>query len=499
MSDSSPSLAFQATSFAPDLSQHALLSAAHHFAQHLGFFDAISQSLSLKMKKVDYSWLDKLKTLWASLVIGCDHTVQINHSLGDHEPALAQLFGLSRFPDQSQVNRLLHAFEPDHLDQWRKLHLDLLCSHSRSRDRQRWFQLANGQRLLAVDLDQRAITVGSKQFELSSKGYFGKKRGRYGYQLTLAFIGAEFGEVLDEYLDPGNTTFAHRLPDLLNSLKLFCHRTGIKPSQILLRADAQLGTPANLRLIQDCGFHFLLKGFSSARAKKLHQNVSPHAIYHLVENGAEREPAWLCDAGVLSHQEGGKKARAQPEKISVECRTLLLARQMLKHPSKRLPPEKRTGLDQRVRVTCFDYFLTDLNPKQLPLELLLPTYYQRSTIERYFYDECYSLGARQIRTHCFAGAALFQFLVATTNNLLQWMKHQVFKDTPLEVMGISTIVHQAMRIPGRLLKSATGWIVELPSQHYSLKKLLRHWKSLELKTGPTQSDLDEDDKPKGGG
>ena len=79
------------------------------------------------------------------------------------------------------------------------------------------------------------------------------------------------------------------------------------------------------------------------------------------------------------------------------------------------------------------------------------------------------------------------------------MKHKVFKDTPLEGMGISTIVHQAMQIPGRLLKSATGWIVELPSQHYSLKKLLRHWKSLELKTGPTQSDLDENDKPKTGG
>jgi hypothetical protein len=49
MSDSSPSLAFQATSFAPDLSQHALFSAAHQFAIDLGFFDAVSQSISLKM------------------------------------------------------------------------------------------------------------------------------------------------------------------------------------------------------------------------------------------------------------------------------------------------------------------------------------------------------------------------------------------------------------------------------------------------------------------
>jgi hypothetical protein len=168
------------------------------------------------------------------------------------------------------------------------------------------------------------------------------------------------------------------------------------------------------------------------------------------------------------------------------------------HASCLLRPEKRAGLDQRVRVTCFDYFLTDLNYKQLPLDLLLPTYYQRSTIERYFYDECYSLGARQIRTHHFAGAALFQFLVATTYNLLHWMKHKLFKDTPLGILGISTIVHQAMQIPGRLLKTTSGWIVELPSQHYSLKKLLRHWNSLELKSELSQSDLDGHDKPNSG-
>jgi hypothetical protein len=102
--------------FSLHLSQHALLSAAHRFAQDLGFFNAISQSISLKMKKIDYSWLDKLRTLWASLVIGCDHTLQINHFLGDHEPALAQVFGLTRFPEQSQVNRLPHAFDTSHLE-----------------------------------------------------------------------------------------------------------------------------------------------------------------------------------------------------------------------------------------------------------------------------------------------------------------------------------------------------------------------------------------------
>jgi hypothetical protein len=37
MTHSSSSLSFQTTSFSPDLSDHALLSAAHQFAQDLGF------------------------------------------------------------------------------------------------------------------------------------------------------------------------------------------------------------------------------------------------------------------------------------------------------------------------------------------------------------------------------------------------------------------------------------------------------------------------------
>jgi hypothetical protein len=87
-----------------------LLTAALAHAERLDFFGPVERSLHLPMKTGTYSWLDKFKTLWASLLAGCDHRAQINQQLGAHEPAPAQLFGLPRFPDQSQVNRLLHAF-----------------------------------------------------------------------------------------------------------------------------------------------------------------------------------------------------------------------------------------------------------------------------------------------------------------------------------------------------------------------------------------------------
>src|SRR3954470_22711791 len=173
MSHSTPSVCFQATDSFDDLTAHGLLVAAHLHARNLGFFSSIDRFLSLSMKTVDYSWQHKLQTLWASVVVGCHHPVQINDRLGAHERATAALFALERFPDQSNVNRLLHAFSPDHLLQWRALHLALLAPprrgpplpppppprHSRAKRRRLWARLANQQRVLFVDLDQRALVV----------------------------------------------------------------------------------------------------------------------------------------------------------------------------------------------------------------------------------------------------------------------------------------------------------------------------------------------------
>jgi hypothetical protein len=106
-------------------------------------------------------------TLLASILTGCQHTVEINDSLGAHEKALAQAMGLDRFPDQSQVNRLLHATEAAHVEQWREAHLELLADNSRAGARCRWLKLANGEQMLVADIDQRALVVQGKQFELA--------------------------------------------------------------------------------------------------------------------------------------------------------------------------------------------------------------------------------------------------------------------------------------------------------------------------------------------
>jgi len=426
MKDFTADVDFQASDFFHDQSAHGLLFSAYNKARALGFFSMVEHSLKLKMKKRRYSWSDKLKTLWASIVVGCDHTSPINSKLGSHERAAAALMRLERFPDQSMVNRLLWAFEPDHLNQWRKLHLDLLCRHSRARARKRWMILANRHRTLAVDIDQRAVVTSSSHFELACKGYFGRKRGRFGYQLSMAFIGGEVGEVVDEYLDSGNTAMGHRIDDLLNSLEQFCKRTGIARESVLIRGDAQLETALNIAKIKARGFHFLFKGMSS-RARRLLKQVGERAIFWRVGNGANREAAWMCD---MRDQQHSHVRRRETGEV-VEARTIVMVRALHKHASKRADPQKREELkeqgQQTVREMKVDYFLTDLSDRELPVEKVLEVYHGRSTIERYFYDEQYGLGAREVRTHHFAGEAMFEFLAATTNNILRWLKHSTFK------------------------------------------------------------------------
>jgi hypothetical protein len=445
------------------------LIAAWQFAQSCGAFD-LWQQVDYCMKKVDYSALDKLKVLWLSIVAGCQHTVEINDKLGGHEEALAHVFGFDRFPDQSQISRLLKATKNQQVEKWRETHQQLLARFSRIENQDLWLALENDEKLLVADLDQRGLAVNGKKFELAAPGYFGRKRGRRGYQLTVLFLGGAIREVIDEYLDPGDTPIGYRLPQLLESLQWLCQRFGLMPHQVLVRGDAQIGVPALIAQVKQKGFHYLFKGLSPQRAKKLTGRVDD--LFWCVKPGAQGEQRWMSDLGTINHLDKSEYGRAG----AIAARTLAQVR------TKRLPPPKfgahcRRRQEPQIEIR-HDYYLTDLSAAQLPIPWVLPIYDDRATIERYFYDEQYALGAQQVRTRHFEGEALFQLLVSTTNNLLRWMQHQVFQQTALEKIGLKRLIHCAMQIPARIVQQDGQWIVELPQQHYLVKLLENDWEPL---------------------
>jgi hypothetical protein len=468
-------VSFQTTTEWEEITAHGLLLAAWQFAEKSGAFLKWAK-ISYHMKKVKYTPFDKLATLWASIVTGCQHTVEINNSLGAHEKALARAAGLDRFPDQSQINRLLKATQVEQVKQWRKVHLELLADHSRARARCRWLKLANGEQMLVADIDQRALAVRGLQFELAKAGYFGRKRGRRGYQLSLLFLGGKIGEVVDEYLDPGDTQIGGRIGDLLGSLEWLCERLKLRPEQVLVRGDAQLGTPTIIRKVKAAGFHYLFKGLSSQRAKKLMKQATD--TFWRVKPGAESEARWMSDLGEIQHLDQSADGCGK----SISARTLMMTR-VSQAPEPKLGAHRKRVRDPK-SVVKHDYYLTDLSPQQLPVSDVLAVYDDRATIERYFYDEQYALGAQQVRTGHFEGEALFQLMVATTNNLLRWMQHRVFRQTELERVGLKRLVHRAMQIPGRIIRRGAQLIVALPQRHHLVRLLEQSWSALATSGGP---------------
>jgi Transposase DDE domain group 1 len=475
MCESSISINYAMTAKLDNVSQHGLLASLYQFAQKKGFFQRWEE-LPFKMKSVRYSPADKLKTLWASIVVGCQHTFDINIKLGAQEKMLASLFGLFRFPDQSQVNRLLRRSTEEVLDCYRLFHFDLLCRMTRSRKRSLWLPLANGERLLVADLDQRGIVVSGKQFELAEKGYFGRHRGHKGYQLSVLFLGGEVGEVLDEHLDPGNVYVKSRVPELLDSLQEFCCRKKISPGRILFRGDAELGTPAVIAMVERYGFKYLLKGLSPQRARKLAEEVEDY--YQPVKPGADDQKRWMADLGERTHYDRSESGEGK----SIVCRTLMMVcvreapepaeetKKAGKRPHRRRKKAENEQIEQpRIRHDCF---LTNLSKEELPVEKVLEVYDSRTTIESYFSDEQYALGAKHVRTWRYYGSALFQYLVATTNNLLRWYKHEVLKGTEFEDYGLKRIINQLMQIPARLIKRGRAWSIEFPQRHALAVKLL---------------------------
>jgi hypothetical protein len=485
MTESTQEIVVESSDWHQDQTAHGLLVLAHQHATEAGLFAGLKRSVSLPMKTVTYSVHDKLATLWASIVADCDHTVEINFKLGAHERALAGVFGLERFPDQSGINRLLRAATPETVAQMRQVHLDLLARNSRARRRRLRHKLARG-RVLFVDVDQRGIAVQGKHYELAEAGYFTRKRSHRGYQLSMAFLGGLLSEVFDEYFDPGATPAGARVDELLDSLERMRVAWGLEASQVVLRGDAQYGTPAIIAKVEARGFGFLFKGISPKRAKTLASGVDQTAFVS-VSPRAEGEPRWAADLG-----ERVVTTRATKQTPKLEVRTRVI---VIKWIDTSVPGPKRPGPTSRARRarepkptrTCYAMLMTNLAAEVLPVAMALECYDDRATIERYFRDEQCVLGARSVRTHKAAGAAVFQWMVAIANNLLQWMRARYFAKTPLEAYGVGRLVKRAFQIPARLVRCGSTLRVIFPKGHLLVAAIvaaLTHHASISSAPGP---------------
>lgn len=392
----------------------AFLMMVLEYGHEIGLYALLSSKLKIAMKQVKYSLVNKAQTVIASLVMGCGHTKAINETL-EPERAAASYLGLERFPDQSQINRYLTRFSEDNVAQLGQVHLDMMVHQSRARQAAGW---------LVVDIDQCGLVANGKTYEFKRKGYFPRKRGEEGYQMSAAYIGA-YEEALQLYLDPGNAHCSQRLADLLRDMDgvLAADNPALK---VICRLDAGYDTPTNRRLLLERSGYFLLKAHDTRLARKLAQQVPLQDWLPVAEavHGTELAPL-----------DG--------------CRRLLF--------------------EFFLPDGTLEYFLllTNLPSDEFGLQRCFTFYNERQTIEAFFAQSRHVYNIQNLRSRKFNAIYAFLRFVFLTHNLIHWVKQVHFTHTPLAHASTQTLVRHIAQVRARWSWDGKFNLFILPSNHWA--------------------------------
>ncbi|HPL99006.1 MAG TPA: transposase [Bacillota bacterium] len=379
------------------------------FAKDINFFKPF-QAFKLNMKKKNYSVFQKLTTIMASVMMGCESTKDINPVLSS-EVLAANMLGMEHFPDQSQINVVLNRMDQDSVNQLQEIHCQLFMEHSNS---------LSSIEDIVVDIDQSGLVASAKTYELAEKGYFPHKRGKTGYQVSAAFVG-EYSEILDFYLDPGNVHCQDRLDSLVSSIR---HKLSeqLGEGRVILRADSGYGAFKNIqKLMAVRGLKFIVKGYSSRKAASIAAEV-PFDSYEQADDAA-----WVYE---LPSSEGG-------------LRTILV--QIL-------------GSKGELTYTLLH---TNISKSKLSVVEAFYFYNGRQTIEAFFKTAKNVYGIKSLRTSSFYGIYGFLWLAFMTHNLISWFRLMKLQGTKLTDIGVKTLIQKCSRIKGFVERTASSISVRI--------------------------------------
>ncbi|KXG73926.1 transposase [Thermotalea metallivorans] len=231
------------------------------FASETEYFKEL-EDFQLPMIKKDYTIYQKLMTLIASIAVGCESTNDINEKLHPEKVA-ANILGMERFPDQSQINRFLQAMDEKSIHQLQQIHHQIFMKHSNS--------LSLDEEIV-VDFDQTGLIANGKTYECASKGYFPNKKNQLGYQVSAAFAGKN-SETVALFLDTGNTHCKDRIEDLLTAT-LPKFREHPLDRKLIIPMDSSYGSMETIEKLKSIPhLLFLTKGYSTRQSPNLAKGI----------------------------------------------------------------------------------------------------------------------------------------------------------------------------------------------------------------------------------
>jgi len=374
----------------------AFLMLVLEYGTEIGVFGVrglLDRLLHVAMKTVRYCPLYKAQTIMASIVMGCAHTKAINETLGA-EVAAANYLGMSRFPDQSQINRYLTRFSATNVDELGTVQAHLLRQHSRARRDGGWH---------VVDIDQCGLVANGQSYEFHRKGYFPRKRGEEGYQLSLAYLGA-YEEVVALHLDPGNVPGRQRLPDLVRAVERLLGPEETTAT-VIWRLDAGYDGAQTRAQLRERPGYVLLKALSATTALRT-------ALALPIQD-------WVPVAETIH---------------GIEIPTLDGYRRLVYE------------LHQTDGTVNHALLYTTLPAAEWGVARLFAFYNERTTIEAFFAQSRHVHNIQNLRSRKFHAIAAFLHFVALTHNLLVWAKQARLGHSPLATASAHELVGYATRV-----------------------------------------------------
>jgi hypothetical protein len=400
-----------------DYTHSAFLVSALHWAEQQGFWQPFARLLSVSMKRVVYTPLQKVQTLVASIMIGCKYNKDVNYRLVPDQVAASTL-GMARFPDQSQLNLLLRRMDAANLLELEAVHAEHLRQYAR------FAPTPCGKHLgyLLVDIDQCGLVANGKSYELSRRGYFPHRRGERGYQMSAAWLGGSH-ITMGLRLDSGNTHCAVHFREMVELSEGRCASSSIR-RRVVYRVDGGYGTQPQVRWMVATRRLFVAKA-ATTRPQKWADKVAPQRWQRV--DGSVR----------VAEVEAGPHVRA------IVCEVT---------PSL---SEKRVE---------YSVLLTNLPSTEFDAVALWHLYSGRQSIEAFFKMGRAVYGLGNLRSRSFRAIYAFLWLLFITHNLLQWVKGALFGGTPLAEIGTRELVERVARIPAWRERTVRGWRLHLPAQ-----------------------------------
>jgi hypothetical protein len=396
------------------------------FAESVGFFDPFVKYFSFSMKEVSYSAMDKIATLVSSIIVGCSHIKDINHKLRPY-PSTASLFGMERFPDQSQINRFLNRMGPEEISE-----LSLIFERVLKK-----VALFQNQEKVDLNVDATGLTVYGDRYQFAEKGYFPKKRGRKGYQLSLGTTNSEYSQILSLILDPGNISLAARLWDTIYEV---AEVLGSLERIGTVRADAIYGIGPDIALLIRHNLSFFVKGNSCFTAKRILRELDPsYDDWRRVD-----ETTFAFDAKYV--------------------------------PIRRCPYPVRTILTKAVNAkgkTEYRHIYTSFSPKEMDEVEVAISFRKRTDIETIISDDKYGLHIDNLRTKNFYGIWAYLFIACATHNLISLFRKRVLSGTGIEDLGIQTITNKLTDIPAKFEKEQNRMRIFFPAGHELARRFIQ--------------------------